>query len=216
MKCTEILELMLDVAPDELAGRGDSPLATHVRECARCRALADRLLADTRALAKAVESRAPRAVPRARRIPRTLIGGGALVTTLAAAALVLAVLQRGKDTGTAPAVKAEPIAVPGVAAAESTPAVANARQTVAHDSSVLPAGKSGQYAPVNSSALVPIKPQQYAVALPVQPTPLIASPAHQPEGDAHSQSDITVTPSFGLRAAVMRTSNPNITVVWLY
>jgi hypothetical protein len=200
MSCTQTLELMLDAAPDELAGRGESALAIHLRECARCRAVADRILADTRALARAIESRAPRSVPRASRTRRTLIGGGALVTTLAAAALVFAVMKRSTSTGTASVARPAPIVVPRAAVAESTPPVAVARPAAAVDSALLGS----------------IQPQQYAAALPVTPTQLTASPVHPPVHDPQDQSDITVTPSAGLRAAVMRTSNPNITVVWLY
>jgi hypothetical protein len=109
-------------------------------------------------------------------------------------------MKRSTSTGTASVARPAPIVVPRAAVAESTPPVAVARPAAAVDSSV----------PIQ------IKPQQYAAALPVEPTRLAPSPVHEAKGDARNQSDISVTPSAGLRAAVMRTSNPNITVVWLY
>lgn len=60
MRCEEAIELMLEAELEELAGRGDSALAAHVRSCARCAATAERLLAGQRLLAAALDEVQPR------------------------------------------------------------------------------------------------------------------------------------------------------------
>jgi len=46
-----MIERLLEAEPDELAGRGGGRVAEHVRSCARCRAVAERLLDAQAALA---------------------------------------------------------------------------------------------------------------------------------------------------------------------
>ena len=55
MTCDTRLARMLDAEPAELLGRGESPLAAHVRDCARCRAVAAALAADSTALVSAAQ-----------------------------------------------------------------------------------------------------------------------------------------------------------------
>ena len=50
MTCDEARELLLEAGPDELEGRGGSPLALHLRGCAGCAAAAARIVQATRAL----------------------------------------------------------------------------------------------------------------------------------------------------------------------
>ena len=54
MTCEMMRERLLDAELDELAGHGSSPVAVHVRGCARCRAVAEQLIGDTRRLAEAI------------------------------------------------------------------------------------------------------------------------------------------------------------------
>ena len=93
MTCEDALGALLDAdLPDAIAGV--TPLAAHVRGCARCRRVADQLMADTRLLAGAVV-----ATPAPRR--RVSIGSVAFVPTAIAAALVVVVTMRQplRDTG---------------------------------------------------------------------------------------------------------------------
>jgi hypothetical protein len=58
--CNGILERLLEADPAELAGRGESDLALHVRECDRCATVAGRLLAGQEQLAAELAEWRPR------------------------------------------------------------------------------------------------------------------------------------------------------------
>lgn len=58
--CAAAYERLLEANPAELAGRDDSELAVHVRECGRCQAVAARLLAGQEQLAGALGALRPR------------------------------------------------------------------------------------------------------------------------------------------------------------
>ncbi len=66
MSCTDIRERLLEAEPEELAGRSDTPVGVHVRSCPACGAVAQTLLAETRALAAALDSLA---IPAADSVP---------------------------------------------------------------------------------------------------------------------------------------------------
>jgi hypothetical protein len=88
MKCKDNLVLLLGAEREELEGRGTSALAMHVRECARCGAVAARLVADTRVLAAEVAARPARA--HMRRISAApLIWGGSFVGAAVLALLMI-------------------------------------------------------------------------------------------------------------------------------
>lgn len=106
MNCDLALERMLEANPEELAGRGDSELAVHVAECARCGAVAAELLAGQEALAvglrslegerdvEAVLGKVRRAARRRRR--RRLVSRVAVPLAAAAALTLLVVGDRGR------------------------------------------------------------------------------------------------------------------------
>ena len=48
--CASVRDLMLEAEPASLAGHGDDPVATHLRTCASCAALARTVLAETASL----------------------------------------------------------------------------------------------------------------------------------------------------------------------
>ncbi len=50
--CTDLRRLLLEAEPEELAGRGPSPVAEHVRTCGACRSVAEGILAETAALGR--------------------------------------------------------------------------------------------------------------------------------------------------------------------
>ncbi|HUE77804.1 MAG TPA: hypothetical protein VMM83_07680 [Longimicrobiales bacterium] len=94
MKCQDALERMLEAEPSALKGddTADPGLARHLRECARCRAVAEVLVEELDALDAGLDhvARPSRAAPR-RRV--------ATWAPLAAAAVLAAVLLLGRDAG---------------------------------------------------------------------------------------------------------------------
>jgi hypothetical protein len=59
INCDTAYERLLEADPAELHGRGDSELALHVRECARCQAVGARLLAGQEQLVTALNQLRP-------------------------------------------------------------------------------------------------------------------------------------------------------------
>lgn len=60
INCDAAYERLLQADPVELAGRSDSELASHVRTCPRCEAVAEQLLAGQVQLANALAELGPR------------------------------------------------------------------------------------------------------------------------------------------------------------
>jgi anti-sigma factor RsiW len=54
MNCTEARELLLEAELAELRGEGESEVARHIRECARCQAMAQEIVEQERSLAQAL------------------------------------------------------------------------------------------------------------------------------------------------------------------
>jgi hypothetical protein len=187
MKCEPMLTAMLDAEPDELAGRGNTVLAVHVRECARCGEVAGRLLADTREIVAAASmvTRAttePRqSVGRGRNIRRLAVGG-----VLAAAVLVVFTFQHERSPRIAP------------------PPVASAGSLAGLGVAPAPAAEPQPAAPR------PAEPKP-AASLASRATAGVGAPI--PMG---KPSFIGVAVAANVRATVMRTHNPKFTVVWLY
>lgn len=143
MNCDHALELLLEADLSELDGVGESPLAAHVRDCAKCRAVAAQVLADTRALALATGDR--RVVTRpsgARRsyVRRPVAAAGALAAVLALA--VFGPMRTDDDTHAtvpapgpaAPAATEVPRGVPAAARRFAEPAAATPMRLVASQS----------------------------------------------------------------------------------
>jgi hypothetical protein len=111
IECAKALELLLEADPAELTGSGDSKLAAHVRECARCGAVGLRLLDEQERLSRELAELEPRvgvedALQAARRL-RVSRGrrrrAWRVAAPLAAAAAVAAVfLARGPEAGRMP------------------------------------------------------------------------------------------------------------------
>jgi anti-sigma-K factor RskA len=120
INCDTALERCLEADPAELAGRGDSELATHVQECPRCRAVGEKLLAGQEELASALSEARPRtdvsaaliAVSerrrKARRWERSWRWGPVAAAAAIAAVLILQALPTGRfaegELASAPAV----------------------------------------------------------------------------------------------------------------
>lgn len=207
MTCDHALELLLETDLAELDGVGGSPLAAHVRECAKCRVVAARIAMDTRALARAdfvggLAAR-PSGVRRSYRL-RPVAAAGALAAVLALAVFGVRRAAEGpRTTAAVPApaarstvvTKPSPVGVP-------VPAAVAVKTPVAH---------------VARNAPTPAQVTGRRFAEPVAATPvrLVASQpvAVRATGDADG---VTVRAPAGTRSAVLRTGNAAITVVWLY
>jgi hypothetical protein len=108
MTCEMMHEALLQAELSELRREGSGPVATHLRECAACRRDADRILASTAQLGKAVRGR----------------GGwrwGAAIPLTAAAALVLLLLPRGGAPGEPTIVTPLPAEAPAAVATAPPP-----------------------------------------------------------------------------------------------
>src|SRR5690242_18889520 len=103
MNCTMALEALLDEDPTALAVGEESPLGVHIRECGRCRRVAQQLMRDTHSMSLAmVHVRSSCPAPHAR---------FAVVPAFGLAVLVLAaVLSSRPETAIPPsAVATSPI-----------------------------------------------------------------------------------------------------------
>ena len=145
--CAGFRELLLEADPAELSGAGDSLLALHLRDCARCAADAERVLAAQKdmadALADITASAAPppaavstrqrglrawsTSISRGRARPRLIMGAA----PLAAAAVLALLFVRQRDSNEL--LRLEPDIEP-VAVADGVPVV---NVTTAHDVAIM-------------------------------------------------------------------------------
>lgn len=210
MTCTQMLERLIEADPDALAGHGTSAVATHVRECARCRAVAEQLLVETRMLASVIDRGA--VVRRIRPAPVILA-----IAAAAAVAFVMLPHQSGSPAiaapSQAPVAAAAPTAVAPVvvspALREATP-VTGERARRASRSTTGPATSRTAPAVASSQARQARVATPYPTATPVTIAPMQVTQSEL----THEQ--VAVTPPPGKRVAVMRTGDPTITVVWVY
>ena len=218
MNCHSMLSAVLDGDLDELAGMGESALAGHVRQCGRCRAVARQVLDDTRLLRPVLASEA---------VERAPIGGARNVTRQAlrvAAGLVLGLLAYFTFRGRAqpPHVRttiAPAASIPRHGTPASITTAPNVPSAIENPPTMREA-TSGRVLVAGAQARTPsLSSRPYDPALPVRPTMY----AVRREGGIddgmsapHATEIVSVHPTPGWRAAVMRTVDPSVTVVWLY
>ena len=222
-----MLDLMLDADLDALDERADSALSSHLRECARCRAVARQLRRDTASLARAAASTSvvslePRVVGRR---PAVTTRRRALAGLAAALVMFVARERRNTTIAVAPVVvqsagklTSHSLTPAGVTAPAPTRSEPRTRRTPASPPrrGSLLASRSAGSARVLASAAIATNPAAVAVAPvtpfePVAPVRLVAAPM-----DSSLGSRVAVEPPAGVRAHIMRTANPGVTVVWLY
>ena len=218
MTCLTMLDRMLEAELEELDGRGDSALAGHVRECARCRAVAKQLLLDTTRLGDVVQQARPSRPPTrragSRRAVRVIVWG-------MAAALTLMAVRVWLRSGTPPAAPVGRVPNAAYATVDATsalrqPAGERRDSTRVASTSRRPAAteRRGRGSPVITTT----PPTVRVVAVSLQPlTPVAAVEAVRldvvpapPLG-----TEVKADPPPGRRATIMRTPSPSITVVWL-
>ena len=230
MTCASMIDRMLEADLSELAGRGSSPLAMHLRECGRCRAMARQIVRHTGDLAslpaRDVISVADARTPRAR-----LIGRVSRYATIGIAAAALIVVGRGigrvdptsrasrvertRATGTVSVARTEagtPVPDGTRRAAPARPPSAGAlgRRTTARalgGETVVPSAASSPARPVTTEPVVVAAIPRAVATTPVRLDP----PQRSPLG-----TRVAVEPPVGTRVDIIRTANPGVTVVWLY
>ena len=210
MNCNAALAGLLDAEPSELAGIGSTPIALHVRSCAKCEAVASRLLAETRALALAVNYKPTLDLTplSSRERPRPAIVLAASIGSIAAFVLVGFIVEYSLRAR----IEAGPISQ-GTGAASSTadsPGPAARRKRVAaRDAFVAPLPDTAA-ARVHYVTAVPAAPVAYTPSAVDQTA---ANPANARIDDG---SSVSVDLPAGRRVTVMRGRFPSITVVWTY
>ena len=101
MKCSDAYDEMLIAGLDELRGRGTSPLARHLSECAVCRSSAEAILVGTMAVRPLLD--AQRDVAKRRRLQRVVVAAGVPVAA-AMAWVAFSTIRRPGTTPSPPAV----------------------------------------------------------------------------------------------------------------
>lgn len=197
MSCREMIERLLETEPDELAGRGEGGVAEHVRSCARCRAVAERLLDAQAALA--AELTAPPRVGVDEAIERALLGAAGHPPAPGKAGV-------GGGGPSAPPFR------PGVRPATAPPPGWGSSGGTAGGGVRRGRRALRSLVPLAAAAAVALLLVRHDVPRPafedaagsrsVAPAPPAALPA-------------VIAPE-GRNAALFRTSDPRITVVWIY
>jgi hypothetical protein len=224
MTCLTMLDRMLEAELEELEGRGDSAVAGHVRECARCRAVATQLVLDTTRLADVVQQARPSRPPVR---PARRAGGrraGHVVGWGVAAALTLMAVRAWQMTGPSSAASTGRTPNATYAAADASAAAGAARQTGGerHDSSRVASpsrrptvtgrrhGRSPVIPTPSTVRVLPVSLRPLTPVAAVEAVRLRATPVAPPLG-----TEVQADPPPGRRATIMRTPSPSVTVVWL-
>lgn len=233
MTCTSMTDRMLEADLGELAGDGSSPLSSHLRECARCRAVAAQIVRDTRELGRLITRPTTRAVEVAARRQRVVRWSRSAPLGVAAAAVILIPLgwsridRASRDAGPASASAALPrAATPARAEVTArTPALeptSSARPLRVSRSSRADRarhrtkpGRSATAVRATTSTAQAVTTPPIVVAavdraIPVEPVRL------DPSAPLSLGTGVAVDPPPGTRVDIIRTSNPSVTVVWLY
>jgi len=225
MTCKEMLDRMLEADLAELEAQGESPIAFHLRECERCRAIAAQLVRDTRDLARWVPSVD---VVRVRPMPhRSSVrpARAAVIIGVAAALVVVMVRSRHRpSTAMHPGlVVMQPVTASSSPSAQLGPDASPGARTTAAVSAIprrsRPTGRISQPVPrrdgPNAFVTAAVTVERTVVApaeRPVAVMPVRLSPSLEPPlGDT-----VSVDPPPGKRADIIRTDRPGVTVVWLY
>lgn len=223
--CSAMLDRMLEADLGELDGRGDTVLAAHLQECTKCRSVANRLLDDTRMLARTVPAATTVSAWLARR-PRRLRARRAGATILAAiaasiAAVVIRAAQHGHSRPAVATAVMQPVSVvpPFTLGSRLASDAGPARVSRSRSPNDHGPGPRGRRFPLQREMPASI----VSVAVTVEPT--VATPMERPVSAAPVRLDpgprpslgagVAVEPPAGKRADIIRTDHAGITVVWL-
>lgn len=203
MNCNDALELMLDAEPEELALAVESPLVDHIRGCAKCAAVARRLTGATRAIAKVVAVEPQVLVTAGARVTRRRWTAGAGAALAAAAAIVVVVTSGAEPDAPVSSTALETFTTTPAAVVPTAPVAGP--QKLARRAAPTPSARMAAAQPVRAVAYVAAR----------VPAPPVAEVALAPR-NAERPGGISVAPPAGVRATVMATSDPTVTVVWLH
>lgn len=213
MTCAVMLDRMLDADLGELRGQGESAVAVHLRECTRCRAVANRLVRDTSRLAHFIRTTPATVTVRRRRSIAMPARAVAMVGLAAAvAAILVRYTDRPADLSSAksglvmqPAIVSPPAGPTIVAAGATRAQTRRASNRLARVP--LPTGRPIRPLAVTVEPTVVASVQPAIAVLPVR----IAPAPQEPLGNT-----VAADPPAGKRANIIRTDRPGVTVVWLY
>lgn len=206
MNCHDALAALLDAAPAELNGLGESEITIHLRGCHRCARVAALLSVGGEQVLRAV-AETPRVAAVPRRAPRLVLAGVAL------AALALVVPGRREDAP--PAGESIPrlaVAVADAVAAEAeeSPVVVQVEQPVATPTATTAVPESVQPQPI-----VPVPVRAIAFVPESAVVPDVMSPPSSPPSPLPAAT-FAVRPPVGSRAEVRRTADETITIILLH
>jgi hypothetical protein len=230
MSCAAMLDQILEADLELLTGAGDSDVARHVRECARCRAIALQIVHDTRLLGVAVAH--VRVTTRSASVTAspalTLRPSRRRIAIRAALAAALCVVvagewaRRKESTHEASLVAAAEKRRPNVPELPVSPATGLASRPT-EPPRVRPVQRRPTAA-VHEAQRLFVRTAPKVVATVAKRT--MAKPFDLPSAVAPVRIDTTgsvalggtvaVDPPTGVRANIIRTPNPTVTVVWLY
>jgi hypothetical protein len=221
MRCHEALERLLVADDDELAGESSSSLGVHVAGCGRCGAVAARLRQDTSAIAMAVARDDARDLAR-RRSPS--IPAWTRMLPLGVAAGVAALMLRTPGTADDAPVRDPAPAVAGPSTSDVAPSPASdepAPPPVATSRAARTPRAAADLGRDVSRDLRPFEPVRLGghdavSAGPVTNRQVIVDAVEVENAARAPGQHVSVVPPAGERALVARTSDPRITVVWLY
>ena len=237
MICVSMIDRMLEADLDQLTGHGSSPLGTHLRECARCRAVAAQIIRQTGELGRLPGRSTMHIAPRTGtigRVPRYAAVG------IAAATVVLAGRGIGRfgpplrdsdpkhtnvavgsavapaDVSTAhPAAPPRASVVGRAPGGRPPPTSSQPSVSATRHHPIVDLGQAIAISPARASEVMAVTTEPVVVAAvprvdPVLPARLDPSPIQSLGGR------VAVDPPAGTRANIIRTANPGVTVVWLY
>ena len=224
MTCAAMVEQMLEADLGELTAGGGTELARHLSECPKCRAVADRMVQDTRTLARSILPMGIEpAVATARR--RRRFAQSTAFAGIAAALVIMALPgrrrvdppPRPRTVAMRPVTVVPPTTIAGIVEPTPPSAIVSRsrrtalRRTTPFDRTTRPLRSEIAHAVVSVAVKVEptrMTPAQRAVR--VTPVRLDGTPK-PPLGNR-----VAVEPPAGTRASIIRTDHPGVTVIWLH
>jgi hypothetical protein len=199
LDCRRSLELILDAEPTELSLDGDSPLVAHLKSCDRCRRVANRLAEQTVMVAAEVKAEPAILELPARPEPVKPAVWPMYAGLAAAAALTLMVVTA--DHGS----QIEDRSLGQGNRVVDTPQAPAVAQVPARRPAAPKAEPRSEQ--IRAIAVAPVRFERQTVEESVR---LIRE-----KRNADTSGVISVAPPAGVRATVLATSNPAVTVIWL-
>lgn len=215
MTCDDALVALLERDLIELRDDAATPLGGHLIGCARCRRVASQLVADSAQLAATFRTPLPEAVTRRPGAMPWLVGGA-----LAAASMAVLLVWGGDrpaliPTAPTPVPAANVAAVPVIPKRPTTLAVTPARppRATAPRRPMQPPPSSivASVAPTPEPVVEPVRVLPVAPVMPVVATPYRAVAMGLVATDVPLAGTDQPVASTG---TILRTSNPNIIVIW--